>query len=85
MSGEITSLEFTYAADAADGRQAARYTLADVLAQARPERTEELLDDLRAVAEQLTRRKVRRTDGAARQAGRGHLAIVPRGTCRDQP
>ena len=71
MSGEITSLEFTYAADAADERQVVRYTLADVLEHARPERAEELLDDLCAVAEQLTA-----AEGQAHAARRGGLGVV---------
>ena len=71
MRGEITSLEFTYAADAAEGRQVVRYTLADVLEQARPERAEELLDDLRAVAEQLTA-----AEAQAHAARRGRLGMV---------
>ena len=81
MRGEITSLEFTYAADAADGRQVVRYTLADVLKQARPERAEELLDDLRAVAEQLTA-----VEAHAHAARRGRLGVVI-GDCssRDLP
>ena len=70
MCGEITSLEFTYSVDAADGRQAVRYTLADISERARPERAEELLDDLRAVAEQLT------ADDHACTARRRGLSVV---------
>ena len=72
MSGEITSLEFSYAADAADERQVVRYTLADVLKQARPERAQELLDDLRAVAESFTA-----AEAQAHAARRGRLGVVP--------
>jgi len=71
MTGEITSLEFTYAAETADGCQAARYTLRDMLEYVRPERMEELLDDLRAAAEQLAMAKSR-----PRHARRARLIVV---------
>ena len=81
MAGEITSLEVTYAADTAAGCQTARYTLADMLAHVRPERMEELLDDLRAAAEQLTAAAV-----STRTARRGRLSVVTgRRSGRDVP
>jgi hypothetical protein len=71
MAGEITSLEFTYAAGAAAGCQTARCTLAGKLAHVRPERIQELLDDLRAAAEQLTTAAV-----STRIARCGRLSVV---------
>lgn len=71
MAGEITSLEFTYSADRADGCPAARYTLADMLAFVGAERLEELFDDLCAAAEQLTMARAR-----ARPTHRARLSVV---------
>ena len=71
MRGEITSLEFTYTAQTTDGHQTAHYTLKDMLEHVRPDRMQELLDDLRAAAEQLIA-----AEAHARTARRAGLRMV---------
>jgi hypothetical protein len=71
MRGEITSLEFTCTAPTAGGHQAAHYTLTDMLEHVRPDRVQELLDDLRAAAGQLIA-----AEAHARPARRGALDMV---------
>jgi hypothetical protein len=71
MRGEITSLKFTCTAPTAGGHQTAHYTLTDMLEHVRPERMQELLDDLRAAAGQLIA-----AEAHARTARRAGLRMV---------